>query len=343
MARKTISVIVPVHNEEAVLPTLFRRLTDVLDRLAPTYDGNVFLIDDGSRDRSWELITAQARHDPRYRGIRLSRNFGHQAAISCGYELVPGDALVTIDADLQDPPEVILDLVRSWEAGHKVVLAARRKREGETWFKLLTARLFYQLLHRIAESDAPEGVGDFRLLDRQAVDALRQFPETHRYVRGLVGWLGFHRGIVEYDREPRAAGETKYPLWKMLRLAADAIISLSFVPLRVAYVLAILCTIPFLGYLAYNLILQFYFHEPMVRGWPSLILATIIFGSVNLLMFGILGEYVGRIYAEVKHRPLFIIDEVAGQAPPLSPPFPAQAAGVRSHSEAPQNHLSSPP
>lgn len=320
MARKTLSIIVPVHNEEPVLPTLFRRLTDVLDRLASTYDGCVFLIDDGSRDRSWELITAQAKVDQRYRGIRLSRNFGHQAAISCGYETVPGDALVTIDADLQDPPEVILDLVRSWEAGHKVVLAARRKREGETWFKLLTARLFYQVLHRIAESDAPEGVGDFRLLDRQAVEALRQFPETHRYVRGLVGWLGFRRGIVEYDREPRAAGETKYPFWKMLRLAADAIISLSFLPLRVAYILALLCTLPFLGYLVYNLILHLLFNVSMVQGWSSLILAIIVFGSVNLLMFGIMGEYVGRIYAEVKHRPLFLIDEVTGNAPVLASP-----------------------
>ncbi|NLI79359.1 MAG: glycosyltransferase family 2 protein [Candidatus Riflebacteria bacterium] len=339
--RRTVAVIVPVFNEEAVLPAFFGRMAGVLDRLAPLCDGTVYLVDDGSRDASWRLITAQAAADHRFRGIRFSRNFGHQAAISAGYGMVPGDALVTIDSDLQDPPEVIIDLVKSWQEGNKVVLAIRRKREGETWFKLWTARLFYLLLNRIAESDAPEGVGDFRLLDRQAVEALRQFPESHRYVRGLVGWMGFRRSIVEYDREARVAGETKYPFFKMVRLATDAIVSLSSFPLRIAYALAVVLMSPFLIYLVYTFILHVFYHKELVQGWTSIILATILFGSFNLLMLGILGEYIGRIYSEVKRRPIFLVEEVAGEAP--APPPTATITSTPPASAATASGTGGPP
>jgi len=309
---KSISIIVPVYNEVSVLPLFHERMTKVLDALEERYRVKVIFIDDGSRDKSWQLIQDFSNRDARYSGIRLSRNFGHQAALSCGYELAPGDAVVCIDSDLQDPPEVIPDLVRLWEGGDRVVLAVRRSREGETPLKLWTARVYYGLIARMSETDSPESTGDFRLLDRTVVDALKRLTETHRYIRGLVGWLGFRRGLLEYDRAPRQAGATKYPLVKMVRLAMDGIISLSFMPLRVAYMAAFILMIPFLLYLVYNFILYTFFNVTMVPGWSSLILAIILFGAFNLLMLGILGEYIGRIYTEVKRRPIFLVQEYCG-------------------------------
>jgi dolichol-phosphate mannosyltransferase len=314
--KKGISIIVPVYNEHSVLPFLFERLAKILDGLQKNYELQVLLIDDGSSDDSWRMILEKSNSDPRFTGIRLSRNFGHQSALSCGYEYASGDAVVSIDADLQDPPEVIPDLIRKWEDGDQVVLAVRRKREGESKTKLWTATLFYRLMSWISETDAPEESGDFRLLDRAVVDALRKLPESHRYVRGLVGWVGFRRGILEYDRFPRRAGITKYSVLKMIRLALDAIISFSFMPLRVAYLAAFFLMIPFLFYLVYNFALYVFFDTKMVPGWSSLILAVILFGSFNLLMLGILGEYVGRIYTEVKRRPIFLVKEYCGQALP---------------------------
>ncbi len=282
LTRRSVCVVVPVYNEESVLPAFMTRTASVMDDLADRYGVQVIFIDDGSSDQSWRLIQDAGRSDTRFHGIRLSRNFGHQAAISCGYELAPGDAIVSIDADLQDPPEVIPELIRQWEEGSRVVLAVRRSREGEAPFKRWTARLHYRLLSRLSESDAPEAAGDFRLLDRTAVDALNRLKESHRYVRGLVGWLGFERSVVEYSRAPRFAGETKYPLGKMMRLAMDGIFSLSSLPLRVAYLAAFLLMVPFLLYLAYNLILYLFFDVSMVQGWPSLILAITLFGSFIL-------------------------------------------------------------
>lgn len=309
--KKLISVIVPVYNEELVLPLFHERMTQVIDKLTD-YDYKVILIDDGSRDNSWKIIRRISETDPRFSGVRLSRNFGHQAAISCGYELAPGDAVVSIDSDLQDPPEVIPDLIRRWEAGDRVVLAVRRSREGETRLKLWTAGIYYKIISKMSETDTPESTGDFRLLDRAAVDALKRMTETHRYIRGLVGWLGFSRGVVEYDRAPRQAGYTKYSLVKMVRLAMDGIISLSFMPLRAAYIAAFILMTPFLLYLVYNFILYTFFNVAMVPGWSSLILAVILFGAFNLLMLGILGEYTGRIYTEVKRRPIFLVQEYCG-------------------------------
>ena len=310
--KKLLTIIVPVYNEEMVLPSFYERMTDVLQKLADRYDLKVMFIDDGSIDSSWEMIQDISHKDERFCGVRLSRNFGHQAALSCGYELAPGDALVSIDSDLQDPPEVIPDLVREWEKGNQIVLAVRRKRVGETKFKVWTAKIYYKIISRLSETDAPEGSGDFRLLDRLAVDKLKRFTETHRYIRGLVGWLGFQRSVVEYDRAPREAGTTKYPLSKMVRLAMDGIVSLSFMPLRAAYMIAFVLMIPFLLYLGYALVLHYAFGIAMVPGWTSLILAVILFGSFNLIMLGILGEYTGRIYNEVKRRPIFLVQEFCG-------------------------------
>jgi polyisoprenyl-phosphate glycosyltransferase len=319
--KKLISVIVPVYNEELVLPLFHERVTHVINGLK-NYECKVILIDDGSRDNSWKIIRRISEIDPRFSGVRLSRNFGHQAAISCGYELAPGDAVVSIDSDLQDPPEVIPDLIRRWEAGDRVVLAVRRSREGETRLKLWTARLYYKVISKMSETDTAESAGDFRLLDRAAVDALQRMTETHRYIRGLVGWMGFSRGVVEYDRAPRQAGYTKYPVVKMVRLAMDGIISLSFMPLRAAYIAAFILMTPFLLYLVYNFILYTYFNVAMVPGWSSLILAVILFGAFNLLMLGILGEYTGRIYTEVKRRPIFLVQEYCGHNV-----FPAEKVG----------------
>lgn len=320
MKKKLVCIITPVFNEQSVLPFFFERMSLVMDGLAGRYDFKVIFIDDGSRDKSWQMIRECSQKDGRFSGIRLSRNFGHQAALTCGYEIAPGDALISIDSDLQDPPEVIPEMVRRWEEGNQVVLAVRKKREGETRFKLWTARMYYRLISKMSETDAPEASGDFRLLDRAAVDALKGITETHRYIRGLVGWLGFQRSVVEYDRAPRQAGSTKYSLVKMVRLAMDGLISLSFWPLRAAYLTAFVLMVPFLLYLVYNFILHYFFKVAMVPGWSSLILAVILFGAFNLLMLGILGEYTGRIYTEVKRRPIFLVQECCGQDVLATPP-----------------------
>jgi dolichol-phosphate mannosyltransferase len=308
---KTISIVVPVYNEELVLPLFYERMIPVLNGLT-NYQCKVIFIDDGSRDKSWKIIRNISEADPRFSGVRLSRNFGHQAALSCGYDLAQGDAVVSIDSDLQDPPEVIPDLIRHWEEGDRVVLAVRRSREGETRMKLWTARLYYKIIAKMSETETPESSGDFRLLDRAALAALKRMTETHRYIRGLVGWLGFRRGVVEYDRAPRQAGVTKYPLVKMVRLAMDGIISLSFMPLRAAYLSAFFLMMPFLLYLGYTFVAHYFWGATLVPGWTSLILAVILFGTFNLLMLGILGEYTGRIYSEVKNRPIFLVDEYCG-------------------------------
>ena len=312
--RKLISIIVPVYNEEPTLPEFFKSIRKMIDSLESKYIIKVLLIDDGSRDQSWKMIQEISQNDNSFIGIRLSRNFGHQAALSCGYDLASGDALISIDSDLQDPPEVIPELIKRWEEGNKVVLAVRRKREGETKFKLWTAKIYYKIISKLSETEAQESSGDFRLLDRIAVEALKKITETHRYIRGLVGWLGFRRCVVEYDRSPRFAGTTKYSIIKMIRLAMDGIISLSFWPLRVAYISAIVLMVPFLLYLMYNLVLHLFFNVAMVPGWSSLILAVILFGAFNLFMLGVLGEYTGRIYTEVKKRPIFLVEEYCGSA-----------------------------
>lgn len=313
MEKKLVCLVTPVYNEQSVLPLFFERMSRVMDGLADRYNLKVICVDDGSRDKSWQMIRECSQKDERFSGIRLSRNFGHQAALTCGYEIAPGDALISIDSDLQDPPEVIPEMLRRWEEGNQVVLAVRRKREGETRFKLWTARMYYRLISKMSDTEAPESSGDFRLLDRAAVDALKKITETHRYIRGLVGWLGFQRSVVEYDRSARPAGSTKYSLVKMVRLAMDGLISLSFWPLRAAYLTAFVLMMPFLLYLLYTFGKYLFFDIALVPGWTSLILAVILFGAFNLLMLGVMGEYIGRIYSEVKHRPIYLVREYCGE------------------------------
>ena len=306
-----VSLVVPIFNEEECLPLLRRELVRVADRIERERGLQVetVLVDDGSSDRSWLGILDFAQADPRVRAISFSRNFGHEAALTCGYQIARGDAVVTLDADLQDPPDVVLDLVDAWRAGADVVYAVRTQRPGESWFKRWSADLFYRLLQRIGETSAPLDAGDFRLLSRRAVDALNALHEVHRYIRGMVGWLGFRTAVVEYRREPRPAGRTKYSLFRMLRLAVSGIVSFSTFPLRLFYLAAVLSVIPF-GVYVLVVVVQWYERDtPMPRGWVAMQVSIITFGCLNLLCLGIMGEYVGRIYEQSRNRPPFLVRE----------------------------------
>ncbi len=305
-----VSYVIPVYNESQSLPALTAEMERLLDDLADSYTVEILFVDDGSHDDSWRLIEAAAARLPQVAGVRLSRNFGHQNALTCGYHFARGRAVISMDADLQDPPEVTPRMIEAWQDGADIVYGVRSARRADTWFKRATADLFYRLIERLrGPGNEPRNCADFRLLSRRALEALNALPERHRYLRGMVGWIGLRSTTVEYERPPRVAGSTKYPFWKMLRFATDAIVSMSSSPLRLAYVLAVSASLPFLGYLAYNLVVWFFFDVEMVKGWPSLILSVITFGTCILVFMGLLGEYVGRIYDEVKGRPLYLVAE----------------------------------
>lgn len=303
-----LSVVVPVFNEEENLPELYRRLTAVLGTAASSWE--ILFVDDGSRDRSWEIIRGLAENDPHVRGLRFSRNFGHQMAFAAGLDHARGQAVVIMDADLQDPPELIPQLLAKHTEGFEVVYAVRTARHGETFFKRLTAKLFYRLLARITSVQIPLDTGDFRLMGRRAVEAFRRLPERHRFTRGLVAWLGFPQTGVPYERAPRHAGTTKYPLRKMLRLALDAITSFSHVPLQLATWLGFIVSGFAFFYILVVIALKF--AGISWPGYTSIMAAILFLGGVQLVMVGLLGEYVGRIYDEVKHRPLYLVAEEAG-------------------------------
>ncbi len=307
-----LSVVVPVFNEEQNIPELYRRLVAVLEGCVASFE--VVFVDDGSRDGSWTLVRELAAGDRRVRGLRFSRNFGHQMAFAAGLEHARGEAVVIMDADLQDPPEVIPELLARFREGWEVVYAVRRARHGESAFKLYTAKLFYRVLKRITPVDIPLDTGDFRLMGRRAVEAFRRLGERHRFTRGLVAWLGFRQTGVLYDRAARHAGDTKYPLRKMMRFAIDAITSFSHVPLQLA---------TWMGFgvsaLAFAYILVVLALKVVGISWPgytSLMAAILFLGGVQLVMIGLLGEYLGRVYDEVKHRPLYLIQEQVGAAVP---------------------------
>ena len=307
------SLVIPIYNEEAVLPLLLRRLDALMDAL----DGpaEAILVDDGSRDASPIVLEARARDDARYRFIRLSRNFGHQVAITTGMARAAGQAVIVMDADLQDPPEVVLDLVAKWKEGVQVVYAERTARAGESYFKRLTADLFYRLLGGLSEVEIPRNVGDFRLVDRKALDAFLAMPERDRFVRGMFAWVGFRQAVVKFDRPPRAAGETKYSLAKMLHLAASGVVSFSDAPLRLALWAGLAISSLAILYGLY-VIAMWTMSADFARGWSSLAVLVTFLGGANMLMTGVLGVYVGRIYAEVKRRPLYVIEREAGFAAP---------------------------
>jgi len=317
-----LSIVVPCYNEEAVFPALKERLVDLADNLQQELlcDTEIIFVDDGSSDLTWKMLQEATAEDRRIRVIRLSRNFGHQSALSCGYAFAAGDAIACLDADLQDPPELIPDMVQKWREGADVVYAVRLERDGESAFKLWTAKLFYRLVRSLGADHIRADVGDFRLMSRRSLDALLKLEEHHRFLRGMVGWIGFNTAEVTYHRRARVAGTTKYPLRKMVRLAADAIVSFSRAPLRLAYYCAITLSLPFLAYLTYVAIAVLFFSARLEPGWLSVVTAVVAFGVCILINQAILGEYVGRIYEESKQRPLYIVQDIASQENHGEPP-----------------------
>ncbi len=317
--RPELTVVVPAFNEEENLRPMADRVRAALEGLVDGFE--VIFVDDGSRDGTWEGIGRLAEEDPRIRGLRFARNFGHQAAVTAGVDAARGQAVVLIDADLQDPPEVIPELVEKWRAGFEVVYAQRKAREGETLFKKVTAALFYRILHRVTDVDIPVDTGDFRLMGPRAVEAFRALPERNRFIRGLVSWIGFPQTAVLYKRQPRHAGETKYPFRKMLRFALDALTSFSFLPLRTATFLGFAASVFAFLYILVVLVLKAV--GISWSGYTSLMASILFLGGVQLIMIGVLGEYIGRIFDEVKRRPLYLVgdstDGSAGVVPPDRP------------------------
>ncbi|MFN2454042.1 MAG: glycosyltransferase family 2 protein [Pyrinomonadaceae bacterium] len=305
-----VSVIVPCYNEEAVIRETHSRLMATMGEVGGA-DYELVYVDDGSRDRTLALLEELQAMDARVRVLGLSRNFGHQIAVTAGLEHARGDCCAVIDADLQDPPEVIQEMVARWRDGYDVVYGVRTDREGETAFKLWTAKAFYRLINRLSKIQIPLDVGDFRLMSRHVVDALLQMPERDRFLRGMVSWVGFRQIAVLYKRAPRRAGASKYPLLKMIAFAADGVVSFSFTPLRLAiYTGFAAIALAFAG-IVYAVLLRF-FTDDWVRGWASLFVAVLFMSGVQLISLGIMGEYVGRIYGEVKKRPLYFVREKLG-------------------------------
>jgi glycosyltransferase involved in cell wall biosynthesis len=304
MARPVLSLVIPVLNEEAVIEELSRRVIEFLGQIGVTWE--VVFIDDGSTDRSRAMLTELCTSDSRFKLVALARNFGHQLAITAGLDFASGEAVVVMDADLQDPPEVVSEMLARYRDGFEVVYGVRRKRHDETWFKRVTASAFYRLLRSMVGVSIPVDTGDFRLMSRRVVIALRSLRETHRFVRGMVAWIGFNQTAVYYDREGRHAGVTHYPFRKMLRFAIDAITSFSVVPLRLATYLGLFAGLVGMvtsAWVAWAKLSG----EFAVPGWTTVMLAVSLAASAQLLMTGILGEYVGRIYEEVKRRPLYLV------------------------------------
>ena len=303
------SIVVPLYNEEEVITECHRQLSEVMAGCDGTYE--LIYVNDGSRDGTMTLAREIAQRDEHVRIISFSRNFGHQTAITAGMDKAAGKAIVVIDADLQDPPRVILDMIAKWKEGFEVVYGKRTKRKGETVFKKATAKLFYRTLNAMTDVEIPADAGDFRLLDRKVVDTLKTLPERSRYVRGLVSWVGYRQTAVEYVREERYAGETKYPLRKMLKFAADALTSFSHKPLKISMILGILFIIASIALFIVEIINVFVVYL-LPEGMLSLFGLLFITNGIVLVMLGIVGQYVARIYDEVKARPLYIIGETVG-------------------------------
>ncbi|MEO1191762.1 MAG: glycosyltransferase family 2 protein [Pseudomonadota bacterium] len=308
-AGSLFSVVIPCFNEEEVIRETHSQLHAALQKSGLPLE--FIFVDDGSADRTLEILLELQRNDPAMRVVALSRNFGHQVAVTAGLEQTTGNVVGIIDADLQDPPEVFLEMLAAWREGIDVAYGQRRERAGETAFKRSSAKAFYRLINRISDVDIPLDTGDFRLMDRAAVDALLAMPERDRFVRGMVAWLGFPQRAIAYDRAARFAGETKYPLKKMLRFATDGLISFSLVPLRFATLFGgLVISLSMLGIL-YALVLRIFTND-WVEGWTLLFIAVLFIGGVQIAFLGVIGEYVGRIYGEAKRRPLYFLKLRAG-------------------------------
>ncbi len=308
-----LTVVVPAYNESAVLRAFHQRLGQVLDQLP--LDCSVLYVDDGSDDDTWSIISSLLATDPRVGALKLSRNFGKEAALTAGLDAADGDAVVVIDADLQDPPELIPALIEQWQAGYDVVYATRTARDGESYFKRFTAAAFYRSMERLSDTAIPRDTGDFRLLSRRALDALAQLRERQRFMKGLFGWIGFRQTAVHYLREPRQGGATKWNYWRLAQLAIEGITSFSTAPLRLATWIGLASAGVSFGYGLWVLT-RTLFYGDSVRGYPTLILVILFLGGVQLLALGVIGEYLGRNYAESKQRPLYFVEE---RRPPRTP------------------------
>lgn len=301
-----LSVIIPSYNEERNVGIMHERLTKTLSEITDSYE--MIFVNDCSKDQTLLRIKELAEKDSHVKYLSFSRNFGHQIAVSAGLDFCTGEAVVIIDGDLQDPPELITQMYERYKEGYKVVYAKRKTREGETWFKKATAKIFYRLLASMTSIDIPVDVGDFRLIDRVIVEHLRNMPEKSKYIRGQIAWIGYKQTFVEYHRDARLYGTTNYPLKKMLRFALDGITAFSDKPLKIASGLGIFSAIVSLLALVYALVSHFCFHTT-ITGWTSLILSVLFIGGVQLITIGIIGEYIARINNDVRNRPLYILDE----------------------------------
>jgi dolichol-phosphate mannosyltransferase len=309
--RPTVSVVVPIFNEQQTLDRLVERLTSTLDGAGETFE--VVFVNDGSHDRSAELLRSHHARDPRLKCITLSRNFGHQVAVTCGLDHAAGDAVIVMDGDLQDPPEVLPGLISRWREGFDVVYAVRRRRK-ESWAKVLAYKAFYWILRRVSYLDIPLDSGDFSLMDRRVVDLMATMPERNRFVRGLRTWVGLRQTGFEYERDARFAGESKYSFTKLLRLAFDGLVSYSFAPLRMVSNLGMLVSLSALAYMLYLMIARL-FGDTTIQGWTSTVVIVLFLGGIQLLSLGIIGEYIGRIFDEVKQRPQYVVSESLGVGP----------------------------
>lgn len=307
MHNKLISIVVPMYYEEKVADECYKRLKKVMNDNEINYE--FIFVNDGSKDKTFEILNKIAEEDNNTKIISFSRNFGHQIAVTAGVDKAKGDAVVVIDADLQDPPELIPKMIDLWNEGYKVVYAKRKKRKGESFFKLFTAGMFYRILDKMTDIDIPLDTGDFRLMDRDVVNVLKTMKENNRFVRGMVSWVGFKQTPIEYERDERFAGETKYPLKKMIKFASDGIISFSAKPLKLMGSLGVFCVSISLIIFLYALIRKLTNDVNVVSGWASIMTAVTFLGGVQLLSISVLGEYIGRIYDESKGRPLYVIEK----------------------------------
>lgn len=303
---KGLSIVIPCYNEEAGMAALYQRLTKVLETFP--FKTEIILIDDGSKDRTWPIMADFCEKDPRFVAVKLSRNHGHQLALSAGLSIASGDRILIMDADLQDPPELLSDMMVLMDQGADVVYGVRTGRDGESWFKEHSASLFYRLLEFLTDVPIPRNTGDFRLMSRRALDVLNNMPEHHRFIRGMVSWIGMKQVPILYHRDARQFGETHYPLRAMLRLAIDAITGFSIKPLRLASYLGIFFA--FMSAISVVYTLYSWISLGTIKGWTSVMSGILVLGSVQLLILGIIGEYIGRLYIETKKRPIFIIDTI---------------------------------
>ena len=305
---KKISIVVPMYNEEEMAVICYERISKVLKEL-DNYESEIIIVNDGSKDKTLQIIEELAQKDSKLKVISFSRNFGHQAAVTAGLKETKGDAIVIIDADMQDPPELIKDMISLWEQGNDVIYAVREKRKGESMFKLLSAKMFYKILYNMSDVKIPKDTGDFRLADRKVVDVINALPEHNKYLRGLFSWTGFNQKPIKYSRDERKYGKTKYPLKKMLKLAFDGIISFSNKPLKMIGTIGILSVLISFIVFVYAILSYIFNLNNLVPGWASIIICIAFFSGVQLISIWLISEYISRIYDEARNRPEYIIDK----------------------------------